>query len=276
MLKQTADLIAGFGENGTIIIMALALLQCLFGYKFMKSWTLLIGFLIGFIAAYNIALQFIPTPVLYPALIAFLAGVLVAAIAYLVYPVGVFLFAGFVVDLALLMIVPTPDTQLLELLIYIVAGVLFVIAGLLCARYRRPVVIVVTAIAGAIVAMNQIAKLGVGFNVSNYILLAITAGLCALGILVQFLTTMKEGKQEKAKKEKKEEKRRESARRRAKRRGDNVRFDTPSGDGYAGAAGSQTTSSGQAYPGPSDYPTQEGTAYTDYSSSDSPTDGSGN
>ena len=105
MIKQTGEFIAGFGELGTITIMALALLQCLFGYKFMRTWTLLIGFLIGFLGAYNIALQFIPKPVLYPALIAFGAGVLIAALAYVVYPLGVFLFAGFIVDLALLMIV---------------------------------------------------------------------------------------------------------------------------------------------------------------------------
>lgn len=227
MIKQTGEFIAGFGELGTITIMALALLQCLFGYKFMKSWTLLIGFLIGFLGAYNIALQFIPKPVLYPALIAFAAGVLIAALAYLVHPLGVFLFAGFIVDLALLMIVPAPDTKVLELIMYIVAGVMFVIAGLLCARYRRPVVIFVTALAGSIVAVKQMYTLGMGIEISNYILMGITAGLCAVGVIVQFLTTMKEAKQEKAKKEKKEERKRESARRRAKRRGDSVRFDTP-------------------------------------------------
>ena len=227
MIKQTGEFIAGFGELGTITIMALALLQCLFGYKFMRTWTLLIGFLIGFIGAYNIALQFIPNPVLYPALIAFAAGVLIAALAYVVYPLGVFLFAGFIVDLALLMIVPAPDSKLLELIMYIVAGVMFVIAGLLCAKYRRPVVIFVTAIAGAIVAVKQMYILGTGLKLSNYVLIGITVGLCAVGIVFQFLTTMREAKQEKAKQEKKEEKRRDNARRRAKRRGDSVRFDTP-------------------------------------------------
>ena len=267
MVKQTADLIAGFGELGTITIMVLALLQCLFGYKFMRAWTLLIGFLIGFIAAYNIALQFIAKPILYPALIAFGAGVLVAALAYLVYPVGVFLFAGFVVDLALLMLVPTPDTQLLELLCYIVAGVLFVIAGLLCARYRRPVVIVITAIAGAIVAMKQMETLGLGFEVSNYVLLGITAGLCVLGIVVQFLTTMQEGKKEKEKKEKKEERRRESARRRAKRRGDSVRFDTPA-DGAAESTAAETVPE-TSYQPTETYQSQDTPSYTEFNNSDS-------
>ena len=75
-----------------VITLILSLLQCFFGYKMLRFWVALIGFVIGFAAGSGIIANImeVPSKVLI-VLVGITAGALLGILAFKLYVVGVFI-----------------------------------------------------------------------------------------------------------------------------------------------------------------------------------------
>ena len=165
--------------------LVLALMQCYFGYKLLKFWITLAGFVTGFGLGLWAGFRFLPEKEWYLYLIALGAGILLGFLAFKLYLAGVFLFCGLLLAGAVLMVL---EKFALPDIVQIAAALAaFAVGGILGVKFEKPLIIVITAVSGAVSATRVLMRL-VPLLTENegYALLAGMA-IGGSGILLQFL-----------------------------------------------------------------------------------------
>lgn len=157
-----------------------ALLNCFFGYKLIKVWAAVAGFLLGFVLGFVVALYFLEN-VGACALIGVVAGILFALAAFFVYRVGIFLFCFFqALSLCLSFIPNWPG---------VVVGIIVGIAlGVLAMKFLREVLIASSALGGGINASTGLFSL-FGYLGNPLLMWVVGIALAAAGGFVQWKTT---------------------------------------------------------------------------------------
>ena len=166
----------------TVVYIALCifgLLNCILGYRVLRFWMMIFGFLVGagagLMAAYTGGIRD------RAALAGIMAGagIILAIISFLIYRAGIFVL-GLGIGMTLSIYVIHPTTSFTFFLCILVGVGL----GALAMRYAKGVIIVGTSILGGVLAGISIARLG-GLADIPY-----GAGLCAgiavLGMVIQF------------------------------------------------------------------------------------------
>ncbi len=186
-----ASVITEFVRAFAVLGLILALLQCFFGYRMIRFWISLAGFLIGFLIGYGIAVSVVPEQEytkLITIVIGIAAGALLAALAYKLYLAGLFLYCG-LLAVSVIASIHFPEGELWEYLSILFYLLAFFGAGMLAIRFERPLIIVITAVSGASNAVVALAILIAAVGEDSLIYLFVLAGLMGGGMLVQFLTT---------------------------------------------------------------------------------------
>lgn len=159
----------------------LSLLNCFFGYKLLRLWTTLLGFLLGGMGAYLAASAF-GFEMMWSVLIGFVGATVVGAVSFSIYRFGVFLFT-FIMGLGMgLQLFQQNETAA-----WISGALLGIGFAILSVSYIRQIVIVSSSLSGGV---NAGADLGTLFHAGDlWVVYLIEAVLVILGILIQFRTT---------------------------------------------------------------------------------------
>jgi len=165
------------------VSIAIGLVSCFLGYKLLRVWMALMGFVIGMTVGYLASYKYFSNMVI-PIIIGFLVGVILGFIAYRIYLLGVFLIAlvttlGFFGQL--LAHYNEPDWMWLALTV-----ILAIVAAILAIKFVKPVIIISTALNGATMVMMGIFKL-LQEDAKHMVVMA-SLLLALLGIMVQFFT----------------------------------------------------------------------------------------
>lgn len=190
------DMIQGLMDriNQVLVVFAIALslLQCFLGYKLLKFWVSVIGFLAGFSLGFVLTSLAWKTDAYLPAAIGIAAGLVLALLAFKLYLAGVFIFCGSIAFGAVRTL-PFPSEEAWKVAALVLALVAFVAAGLLAVKFSRPCIIAITAVTGAVNAVHSLGTPVPQLDLNANMALALTAALATLGILIQFLTTRRAG-----------------------------------------------------------------------------------
>lgn len=187
MFEMLNNFLTGFGQVMLIFSVALSLLQCFFGYRLLKLWVTVIGFLAGFALGFGISMYLIKDEAYLPAVIGLAAGVLLALLAFRLYLAGVFLFCGLIAFSAV-QTISAPEGPGWDILMIVLGIVAFLAAGVLAVKFSRPCIIAVTAVSGAFNAVDALQTPVPALGDDGIRLLAGIL-VAALGIAVQFFTT---------------------------------------------------------------------------------------
>ncbi len=199
-LAQWADLyipqFSALGRIGTVVGIVIALLFCFFGYKGLKFFVALGGFLIGALIGIFVAVTSrTPFPTFLVVII--VVGIIVALISFFLYKIGVFLTVAVSVGGTVFALLSEPAGGTLAAVVAIAAGIL---VAVLAVKHIRTVVIWVSGLAGGLAFAYRFVPgvLGERLSGSSSVLSGATGiviiGLAVsfLGILFQYRTTKKE------------------------------------------------------------------------------------
>lgn len=179
----------GWGGVAAGIGIVIALLHCFLGYRLLKVWISVIGFLIGFLVSFGTAMHFLDDKTGICVLIGIALGVAVAFLAYKVYLLGVFLLCGGMTMAAVYLFMTGNWPGLESWIPLLVSGLSGVLAGVLSVMFTKPLIILTTGINGGLSAGTMIFEvLGIVNPVAQWILCAVIA---AAGTVVQFVTSGK-------------------------------------------------------------------------------------
>ena len=161
------------------VICVFGLLNCILGYRILRFWMMLFGFLIG--ACTGFGVTYLSGVNDWKMIIGAMAGlgVVLAIVSFLIYRAGIFVLGfGIGVSLSIYLVHPTSSfTFFLCLLIGVGLGILAM-------RYAKGVIIIGTSVLGGILAGVSLAQLG-GLAQFPYGV-GIAAGIAILGIAIQF------------------------------------------------------------------------------------------
>ena len=166
---------------GFAALLVLGIINCVLGYRLLRFWMMLFGFLIGggigLGVAYTMGIQ---EKYMY-AVIMIGVGILLAVIAFLSYKIGIFVIgAGIGLGLGIYVFHPTTS------LVFFFCLMLGVGLGALAMKWAREVLIVGTSLLGGAMAGISLAKLGGLDDIPYGLGLSV---LCALlGMVIQFAT----------------------------------------------------------------------------------------
>ena len=178
-----SEVTSGVSILVTFLTLLFYVAETFFGYRMIRSWISVLGFLLGVLGGFYLA-DIIFDQTGYAIAGALIGGILLSALSYKVYLVGVFLIAAYGVFQI--------GTTLLPLeaeLLYIASAFLGLLAGYVAVKKMKPAIIVITALQGGIMAASKLPllmSLPAGMTVSTF---GIVLGIA--GILVQFLTSKK-------------------------------------------------------------------------------------
>jgi hypothetical protein len=172
-----------------VISGTIGVLHCLFGYKLLRLWIWLFGFICGFRFGWWFAgkLSVNPSTSL---IVAAITGVALALVITLVLKLGIFCFStvigGFGAMYVLTTFFRTLEDEKTVMAIIVLAAALAI--GGIAVHFMRPVLIVLTALAGGALFAAAIAVL---LNLSQHIELFFIGGviIAILGMLFQFSAT---------------------------------------------------------------------------------------
>ena len=165
------------------VSIVIGLVSCFLGYKLLRVWMALVGFVIGMATGYLISYKYFSNMVI-PIIIGFSVGVLIGFIAYRIYLLGVFLIAlvttlGFFGQLVAHYNEPNWVWLVLTVILSIIAAILAI-------KFVKPVIIISTALNGATTVMMDVFKLLQ--EDTKHMMLIASLLLAVLGIMVQFFT----------------------------------------------------------------------------------------
>ena len=165
----------------SILYALIALAGCFFGYRLMKFWIGLVGFVLGAVIAYSCADLYMDKGWLLW-LITIGVGIVFALIAYKLYMAGIFLLCGglaFMLSRGLIQ----PDIWW-KTVICVVIGI---VVGSVAMMFVKPMIILSTGIHGGISAAGTLLA---AFNVtSQMIILVVGIVVSVIGIVFQFSST---------------------------------------------------------------------------------------
>ena len=165
------------------VTIATGLLSCFLGYKLLRIWMAVMGFIIGMSLGYFLSIDQVKN-VAITILIGFILGLLIGFIAYRIYLLGVFLIAFSMTFLfigQLLARYNEPSWLWLALTLVISA----VVAGL-AIKFVKSVIIISTSLNGATSVMVGVFSV-MTIEAEGTLLVAILL-LALLGMMVQFFT----------------------------------------------------------------------------------------
>ena len=177
------DLVSKLGIFLTLITLIFYIGECFFGYRLIRSWISILGFLFGAIGGYHLTvLLFHQTG--YAIAGAIIGGILLSALSYKVYLVGIFFIASYSIFQIGITLLP-----LESLLLFLVSGILGILAGNLAVKNMRPAIILITAFHGGIMVSRLLPE----FVALPAKATTLTCGiiLSIAGIIVQFMTGKK-------------------------------------------------------------------------------------
>ena len=161
------------------------LFQCFFGYRFVKFWITLIGFILGFAAGLGVSSLFIESRVIrYAVCVA--AGMLIGFLSFKLYKAGVFIFIGLIG--ALICAAALYSSELPYYIILPVCLIVFIVCGILAVKFQKPVIIVITSVSGAAVTSRALTSMVDELGSVSYYPLLVFLGFAAAGILLQFIS----------------------------------------------------------------------------------------
>lgn len=178
---RTASSISEAATIGFAVLLVFGFVNCILGYRLLRFWMMLFGFVIGagigfgaaFSMGYREKVTFIGAAVG--------VGVVLAALAFMSYKVGIFILgAGLGLSVGVYILHPTSS------LTFFLCLLLGAILGSLAMKWAREVIIVGTSLLGGAMAGVSAAKLGGLADIPYGILLSIAFAL--LGMLIQFAT----------------------------------------------------------------------------------------
>ena len=137
------------------VILVFGILNCILGYRLLRFWMMVGGFLVGgglaLIVVHTMGTQEKSTMMI----AALATGVVFAVIAFLIYKAGVFILsAGIGWALSIYFLHPTSSAAFFACILIGVA------LGSLAVKYCREVLIVATSLIGGVMAGVSLAKLG--------------------------------------------------------------------------------------------------------------------
>lgn len=181
------DILSSLGltniPNITLVIsLIIAFVQCFFGYKIIRSWISILGFLLGAAGGYGLVFSLTNNST-YGLIGGIVCAVILSVLAYRVYLSLVFVVAGLATYYICISFLPIHATY-----IQVVAIMLAIIAAVLAMKYMRPAIICTTAFQGALAAA-EILPVFIAFDSSYVKIAGIILGIA--GVIVQFLTTKK-------------------------------------------------------------------------------------
>jgi len=167
----------------TWVTIVFGILSCFLGYKLIRVWMAFVGFVIGMSLGYVLSINHVSN-VAIAILIGFVVGVLFGLIAYKVYMLGVFIIA-FVTSFAFVgqLVAYFNEPGWLWLAVTIV---LALVAAGMSLKFVKPVVIIATALNGAVTVMMGLFRV-MNIDAAATMLLA-SLLLAVLGMMVQFFT----------------------------------------------------------------------------------------
>ena len=188
MLSRVFDILQRAGEMERVgqimtivygVICVFGILNCLLGYRILRFWMMIFGFLIGAGAGFGVtSLSGVEDKMMIVGAMAGL-GIVLAIVSFLVYRAGIFVLGfGIGISLSIYLVHPTSS---FSFFLCILVGVGL---GILAMRYAKGVIIIGTSILGGVLAGFSIAKIG-GLEQFPYGI-GMAVGIALLGMLIQF------------------------------------------------------------------------------------------
>lgn len=188
MLSRVFDILQRAGEMERIgqimtivygVICVFGILNCFLGYRILRFWMMIFGFLIGAGAGFGVTyLSGVEDKMMIVGAMAGL-GIVLAIVSFLVYRAGIFVLGfGIGISLSIYLVHPTSS---FSFFLCILVGVGL---GILAMRYAKGVIIIGTSILGGVLAGVSIAKIG-GLEQFPYGV-GMAVGIALLGMLIQF------------------------------------------------------------------------------------------
>ena len=174
-----SDLVNRFMMVIFAVILVFGVLNCILGYRLLRFWMMLGGFLVGgglaLVVVHTMGIQEKSTMLI----AALAAGVVFAVIAFLIYKAGVFILAaGIGWAASIYFLHPTSSA------VFFACILIGVALGSMAVKYCREVLIVATSLIGGIMAGVSLAQLG---NLADIPYgLGMSVGFAVLGMLIQF------------------------------------------------------------------------------------------
>ena len=178
---RTIPALTDISMIGFAVLLVLGAINCILGYRLLRFWMMLCGFIIGAGVGFGVAYSGGVTEKYMYAVIMVGIGVVLAVIAFVSYKIGIFILgAGIGIGLGIYIFHPTSS------LVFFFCLLLGAGLGVLAMRQAREVLIVGTSLLGGAMAGVSAAKLG-GLADFPYGL-GMSAGFAILGMLIQFAT----------------------------------------------------------------------------------------
>lgn len=160
------------------VILIFGILNCILGYRLLRFWMMLGGFLVGaglaFVSVHGMGVEEKSTWL--AAMV--ITGIIFAVIAFLIYKAGVFILAaGIGWTLSIYFLHPTTSA------VFFACILIGIALGSLAVKYCREVLIVATSLIGGLMAGISAAKLGSLADIPYG--LGMSVGFAILGILIQ-------------------------------------------------------------------------------------------
>jgi hypothetical protein len=173
-----------------VFTVAYYLVQCFCGYRLMKAFVAVIGFILGFAVVFVLVGKFYTQDAYIPTAAGILAGVSVALIAFRLYLMGVFIFCGALAAGAVTYI-PFIQDESQELIKFMLSIAAFVVVGILAVKLSEFFIILVSAIFGSIKAVNTLSTVVVAWDENLLLRIAVITLVAVLGVAMQKLLTRK-------------------------------------------------------------------------------------
>ena len=174
-----SDLVNRFMMAIFAVILVFGILNCILGYRLLRFWMMVGGFLVGGGLALIIVRTMGTQEKSMMMIAALVTGIIFAVIAFLIYKAGVFILAaGIGWALSIYFLHPTSSASFFACIIIGVA------LGSMAVKYCREVLIVSTSLIGGVMAGVSLAKLG---DLADFPYgLGMSVGFAIIGMLIQF------------------------------------------------------------------------------------------
>ncbi|HUM84220.1 MAG TPA: hypothetical protein PLN48_10670 [Lachnospiraceae bacterium] len=200
MVQQFSAQVPSFekwGTVGIVVTMIMSLLFCFLGYKLLRFFTAVIGFIAGILLGIFLSARLgIGSP--YGLVITLVIGIALAAVSFFLYKVGIFILTGLAFGIVAAGIAYGRLDTTIVIIIAIAAGIA---AGIISMYFVRPMVILSSGLAGGFaffshLMTNVLPKAVPYIDQSFKTAVTLIGGilLAVLGIIFQFRHTKKEKK----------------------------------------------------------------------------------
>ena len=161
------------------IVLVFGLVNCILGYRLLRFWMMIFGFLMGAGAGFFGVYEAGASDKTIYVVVMLIAGVVIAVISFAIFKAGIFIIgAGIGLTVTIYLIHPTTS---ITFFLCLLTGVGL---GFLALRYEREVIIVGTSILGGILSGFATAKLTNMEEIPFGIIFSI--GFALVGMLIQF------------------------------------------------------------------------------------------